>query len=261
MDKIRDVSKIEKKYEILKDRSLAMNGSEIYRIRALKDFGDVKAGDIGGYVASEENLSHEGPCWVYDIAMVYHNAKVKDNAIVRDCAHVYNEAQVFHNAIVEGHARVFGYGSVFGNAKIKDNGSVFDQGAVHGSAIVQDNATVKDHARVCNEGIIKDYAYASGDIMVSRGTISNSTVLFGVGEINFDVNARDDWTFYRNPCVDAGFITTSTKIDVWNYRFFSGTAKEFINMFERVEDHHRIPGELEFIKALVKFHQDLYFKA
>jgi len=228
---------MDKKYEILKDRSLTMNGSEIYRIKALKDFGDVKAGDIGGYVASEENLSHEGPCWVYDIAMVYHSAKVKDNAIVRGNAHVYNEAQVLHNAIVEGHARVFGYSSVFGNAQVKDN------------------------ARVCNKGIIKDYAYASGDIMVSQGTISNSTVLFGVGEINFDVGGRDDWTFYRNPCVDAGFITTSTKIDVWNYRFFTGTAKEFIDMFERVEDHHRIPGELEFIKALVKFHQDLYFKA
>lgn len=252
---------MDKKYEILKDQAITMNGSTIYRIKALRNFGDVKAGDIGGFIEKEENLSHEGPCWVYGDAMVYHNAKVRENAIVRDYAHVYNESQVLHNAIVEGHARVHGHGIVFGNARIKDNGSVFDHGIVNGFAIVQDNAVVRDCARVYGETTIKDRATVAGYMMVSQGTISNSVILFGVGEINFDIDAKDDWTFYRNPCVDSGFITTSTKIDVWNYRFFSGTAEELIDMFERVDEHHRIPGELEFVKALVKFHQDLYFKA
>ena len=252
---------MDKKYEILKDHAITMNGSTIYRIKALKDFGDVKAGDMGGFVEKEENLSHEGPCWIYGDAMVYHNAKVKDNVIVRDYAHVYNDAQVLQNAIVEGHVRVFDQCFVFGNACIKDNANVFGHGRVNGFATIQDNATVFDNARVYGESIVKDYAMVSGHMMVAQGTISNSVILFGIGEINFDVSEKDDWTFYRNPCVDSGFITTSTKIDVWNYRFFTGTAEEFINMFERVEDHHRIPGELEFIKALVKFHRDLYFKA
>lgn len=252
---------MDKKYEILKDQAITMNGSTIYRIKALRNFGDVKAGDIGGFIEKEENLSHEGPCWVYGDAMVYHNAKVRENAIVRDYAHVYNESQVLHNAIVEDHARVHGHGIVFGNARIKDNGSVFDHGIVNGFAIVQDNAVVRDCARVYGETIIKDHATVAGYMMVSQGTISNNVILFGVGEINFDVSSKDDWTFYRNPCVDSGFITTSTKIDVWNYRSFSGTAEEFIDVFERVDEHRRIPGELEFVKALVKFHQDLYFKA
>lgn len=252
---------MDKKYEILKDQAITMNGSTIYRIKALRNFGDIKAGDIGGFIEKEENLSHEGPCWVYGDAMVYHNAKVRENAIVRDYAHVYNESQVLHNAIVEDHARVCNNGIVFGNARIKDNGSVFDHGIVNGFAIVQDNAVVRDCARVYGETIIKDHATVAGYMMVSKGTISNSAILFGVGEINFDVSSKDDWTFYRNPCIDSGFITTSTKIDVWNYRFFSGTAEEFIDMFERVDEHHRIPDELKFVKALVKFHQDLYFKA
>ena len=251
----------DKKYEILKDQAITTNGSTIYRIKALKNFGDVKAGDMGGFIESEENLSHEGPCWIYGDAMVYHNAKVKDNAIVRDYVHVFNNARVMENAIVEGHARVADDSVVFGNARIKDNSNIFGRGMVHGFAIVQDNTTVFEQARVCGETIVKDYAQASGHIMVTRGEISNSVVLFGIGEINFDVAEKDDWTFYRNPCVDAGFITASTKVDVWNYRFFSGTAEEFIDMFERVDPHHRIPNELEFMKALVKFHQDLYFKA
>lgn len=251
----------DKKYEILKDQAITMNGSTIYRIKALKNFGDVEAGDIGGFVESEDNLSHEGPCWIYGDAMVYHKAKVKDNAIVRDYVHAFNNARVMENAIVEGHARVSDDSTVFGNARVKDNSNVFGRGIVHGFAIVQDNATVFEQARVYGETIIKDYAQVSGHIMVSRGEISNSAVLFGIGEINFDVAEKDDWTFYRNPCVDAGFITASTKMDIWNYRFFTGTTEEFIDMFERVEDHHRIPNELEFMKALVKFHQDLYFKA
>lgn len=251
----------DKKYEILKDQAITMNGSSICRIRALKDFGDVEAGDMGGFVASEENLSHEGTCWIYDDAMVYHNAKVKDNAIVRGCAHVYNEAQVLQNAIVEGHARVFDKATVFGNARIKDNGNVFDRARVHGFAIVQDNATVSGDSRVCAETIVKDYAQVSGNMIVTKGTISNSVLLFGIGEINFDVSEKDDWTFYRNPCTESGFVTVSTKEDIWNYRFFTGTAEEFIGMFERVDPHHRIPNELEFMKAIVKFHQDLYFKA
>nr|DAR02540.1 MAG TPA: Putative transferase, nesg, ydcK, Structural Genomics.38A [Caudoviricetes sp.] len=35
---------MDKKYEILKDQAITMNGSTIYRIKALKDFGDVKDG-------------------------------------------------------------------------------------------------------------------------------------------------------------------------------------------------------------------------
>lgn len=251
----------DKKYEILKDLSITVNGSEIYRIKALKDFGDVEVGEMGGFVSSEENLSHEGPCWIYGDAMVYHKAKVKDNAIARDYVHVFNNARVMENAIVEGHARVSDDSTVFGNARVKDNANVFGRSVIHGFAIVQDNATVFEQARVCGEALVKDYAQVSGHIMVSRGKIGNSVVLFGIGEINFDISARDDWTFYRNPCVDSGFVTASTKTDVWNYRFFTGTAEEFIDMFERVDPHHRIPNELEFMKALVKFHQDLYFKA
>ena len=37
----------------------------MYRIKSLIDFEDVKAGDLGGYVEKEENLSQSGNAWVY----------------------------------------------------------------------------------------------------------------------------------------------------------------------------------------------------
>lgn len=56
-----------KKYK-LTDETTTVRNVVLCRIRALKDFGDVKAGELGGYIEKEENLSQEG------------NAKVSDNA-------------------------------------------------------------------------------------------------------------------------------------------------------------------------------------
>ena len=49
---------MEKKYE-LTDKTKVYDGCTLHRIRALKDFGDVKAGDLGGWIESEKNLLRE----------------------------------------------------------------------------------------------------------------------------------------------------------------------------------------------------------
>ena len=41
------------------------DGIILNRIRALRDFGDVEAGEEGGWIEKENNLSHNGNCWVY----------------------------------------------------------------------------------------------------------------------------------------------------------------------------------------------------
>ena len=43
-----------KKYELLKDKHIEYRGKTLYRIKALRDFYNVKKGDIGGYVESEK---------------------------------------------------------------------------------------------------------------------------------------------------------------------------------------------------------------
>ena len=70
------------KYEMLQDDKIEIEGHALYRIKALKDFGNVKAGDIGGYIEKEENLSQKGICWICGNALVYGNAKVYGNAWV-----------------------------------------------------------------------------------------------------------------------------------------------------------------------------------
>lgn len=52
---------MEKKYQLLAtDTCEIANTHTLYRVQALRDFADVRAGDLGGYVEEEANLSHEG---------------------------------------------------------------------------------------------------------------------------------------------------------------------------------------------------------
>lgn len=69
------------KYE-LTDETIDVSGTTLHRIKALKDFGNVKKGELGGYVESEYNLSQIGNCLVYGNARVYGNAELCGNARV-----------------------------------------------------------------------------------------------------------------------------------------------------------------------------------
>ncbi len=88
-----------KKYEFTEE-TLNWLGKVLHRIRALRDFGDVKAGDVGGWIEKEENLSHKGTCWVYDEAVVGDSAVVRGSAVVGDSAVVRGSAVVRDSAVV-----------------------------------------------------------------------------------------------------------------------------------------------------------------
>lgn len=94
------------KYEMLQDDKIEVSGHILYRIKALKDFGDVEAGNLGGYIEGEKNLSHRNNCWVFDNAYVYGNAYVYDNARVCDNACVRDNACVCGNACVRDNAKI-----------------------------------------------------------------------------------------------------------------------------------------------------------
>ena len=58
-----------KKYKLTSETT-GCDGFILYRIEALMDFSDVKTGDKGGFVQSENNLSQLGNAWVYGNAKV-----------------------------------------------------------------------------------------------------------------------------------------------------------------------------------------------
>lgn len=106
------MEKAGKKYELTSD-VIEVGGRKLFRIKALRNFANVKAGDLGGYIEKEENLSHEGNCWVGGDAWVYEDAEVRGNAVVRDNAKVYGNAKV--SGIVYGYVRVYDTATVMKN--------------------------------------------------------------------------------------------------------------------------------------------------
>lgn len=66
----------EMKYEILKDEFIEFDGRKLYRIKALKDFRNVRKGTVSGYIESEQNLSQEGDARVSGDAWVLNRRSV-----------------------------------------------------------------------------------------------------------------------------------------------------------------------------------------
>ena len=52
-----------KKFELTTGTKMFL-GKKLFRIKALISFGNVKVGDMGGYIEKEENLSQSGNAWV-----------------------------------------------------------------------------------------------------------------------------------------------------------------------------------------------------
>ena len=121
---------------------------KLFRLKALRDFGNVKAGDLGGLVAGEHNLSHEGACWVYGDARVLGRARVGGNAKVSGDALVCGNAKVYDNAWVYGNAEVYDNAWVYGNAEVYGSARVYGNSKVFCSARVFGNARVCGRAKL-----------------------------------------------------------------------------------------------------------------
>ncbi|HBT77304.1 MAG TPA: hypothetical protein DEB39_10380, partial [Planctomycetaceae bacterium] len=74
------------KYEIQKQSHQLPDGRKVHRIKALCDFGNVKTGEIGGFVEADDNLSQAGTCWIADDAMALGRSRITGDALLRDRA-------------------------------------------------------------------------------------------------------------------------------------------------------------------------------
>ena len=185
---------MEKKYK-LTNESVIVNGKTLYRIKSLKDFGNVKKGDKGGFIENESNLSQSGDCWVYDNAKVYNNAKVFDYA------DIYGNAEIFGNAIVSGNARVYGNAKVYHYAMVYDNAEVCDNAIISGNAEVYHDAAVYGNARVFGNAEICGKAEIANDL---------------------------DYIVFKNWWSSGRYFTWTRSNNMWKVGCFYGTSNELI---------------------------------
>ena len=195
-----------KKYK-LTDETINLNGVTLYRIEALKYFGEIKKGDKGGFIESENNLAHEGDAWVSDNAHVYGNACVFNNAHVYGNAFVSGYAQVYGGAFVYGNAwlydntRVCGYARVADNARVYGDANVCDDSSVFGSAFVYDNA------HVYGDALVRGYACVCGDAEISN---------------------KSDYIVFQNWWSSGRYFTWTRSNNMWSVGCFYGTGEELI---------------------------------
>ncbi len=173
-----------KKYEFTgetKQVELLLRTVILHRIRAVTDFGMVKAGELGGWIEKEENLSQEGKAWISDEAEVYGNAKISDNAHVADNAKVYDEA------------KVQSYALVYGNAEISDNAFICSNVNVYGNAKVSGNAWIGDNAEISDNAKVGGYTKVHGNVK-----IYGNAKIWGNAVVCDNTNVYENARIYEN---------------------------------------------------------------
>lgn len=180
-----------KKYEIVKDNFKEIYGIKVYRIRALKDIQnrhqDIKKGDLGGFVESERNLSQHDNCWIFDDAIVFGYAKVRDSANVCEHAQISNDTIIIGYATIKGHSKIYDHAKIGGyaliderseideHAQIWDNVYVGGHAHIFGNAVLERSVTVVGDAGICGNAELLD----SNDYVTLTGFgLTHNTITF-----------------------------------------------------------------------------------
>ena len=193
---------MEKKY-ILTDEIREFNGKILHRIQAVRDFGKIRTGDLGGWIEKEGNLSHEGDCWidnnaqVYDDAHVFGNAQIYGNAWVYDNAHIYGNAQICGNAWVYNSAWIYDNAHIYGNAQIYGDAQIYSNANVYGDAIICEEMSVS-YSKIdtdlrtdiaaslrgqCNLLLIKNKVIAYKIVNRNLTSLFDENFVYKIGEI------------------------------------------------------------------------------
>ena len=178
----------DKKY-ILTNQTITVDDITYHRIVAIKNFGDVKAGDLGGWIDTEESLSQRGNCWIYNNAKaakcrIMGNVVVKGNATLyqvkmgadsKVAGNVWVMNSTIYNSYVAGNITV--ENSTIRSSKVTGHGTI-DRCALHdaivknlpeGEAIrnslIGKNALIKSMWDVVNiDGCITFYKGVDGKV-------------------------------------------------------------------------------------------------
>lgn len=138
---------------------------ELHRIRALRQVGtDVPAGELGGFVQSEANLSQDrDEAWLYDDSIS------RDEARVCDGARLYDQAMAQDLALVSGSSTMYDYAIACDNA-------ILTAGCIRNGALVCGNACVRDNPATHIAPVVTGQSVVMGDL-------SGSIVVYGRGFI------------------------------------------------------------------------------
>jgi hypothetical protein len=156
------------KYELSDIRNQFVYGRNLYRIRALIDIPlhGVKAGDLGGYIECEANLSQKDSAWVGGDAKVYARARVLLDALVTGEATVTNGATLYDSVRVDEYAVLDGDLGVFDTAHISGRAYVVGDAKITQNAILTE---IKDYLLIGPVGSNRTVTLTKSNKQISAG--------------------------------------------------------------------------------------------
>lgn len=235
-----------KKYEFTGETITIEDGIVLHQIRALREFGaSIMAGEVGGYIESGHNLSHEGKCWVHEGSVVYGDAYVSGDATVigssvirGENVSICGEACVRDSKVEGKNVYILDGAFVDGNSHIQGNNCWIGNSAViTGSASVYGEVTIRDYARVDNGSTVnaRNFEAMIEDVVkITDGAVvicdSEPVRVCGYARIGHGVTIRStrDYMCFRDCITDTDDLTWTRRDDRWAVGTFDGTAEELI---------------------------------
>lgn len=174
---------------------------KLYRIKALKDFGDVKAGDLGGFIEREDNLSQEGTCWIYGDGIVAQDARVEDDARVSGHSYIHGNVIIGCRATVI-FSRISGYSNIGDSATVAD--CRMENVAVSGKSLIQ--ASHLTNCCICDS--VVNCVEATGDVDVFGNIVIQNANITGPILIprEAEIRSNDEFKIIRLNSMQKGNI-------------------------------------------------------
>lgn len=251
---------MEKKYELTETTMEISKGKVLHRIKALKSFGYVKKGNIGGWVESEANLSQEGDCWIYDCAAVIGNAEIRDSAVVKGVSFIGD------NAVAKDHALVID-SVMLDNSVVKDNATI-NSVKMSGNSCVMENALLNASIRkqlifMKGNSCIGGNANISGGIFTGNVKILQSYITdfgFGVGydlDGNMEVRYPDEIMAITVAGLDR-ILARNSEGGIICYRCPASTGDKVLEVVKKKyeansEDYIKYTTAINLLKETIKF--------
>ena len=108
---------------VITNIAIDYDGRRLHRIRAVRDFGLIKAGDLGGFIEKEDNLSHGGTSWVWGNSKACGGARVTGHAMLSEGAVIRDQVYLRDCAIVKGAGGVIRGRETISGYTIMDKGN------------------------------------------------------------------------------------------------------------------------------------------
>ena len=149
----------------------------LHRIRALRDIGsEVKAGNLGGFVESEGNLSFEAEddAWIFNDAIAAGEGHVDKGSVLRERAIVCGCAYASHGTEMSGDSRAEDDAYIRGArlsrcARVSGNGMVLQSPTTKAAPILTGSCSVYGK-------VMGDVMLAGSVVVISDETISNDSL-------------------------------------------------------------------------------------